>query len=193
MLYLFSIFIKYLYFCYFIFCISKVKIIYSYNNKIIPYEKLQSHYESECEKLNFKERYDKLLIKFNELSLEKKELEGILDSLFKSDIHSTILTKKDEIYFIYKILSEHYNSRFKLELIYRATRDGDSANAFHESCDNKSGGVLIVIQTDGGVKFGGFSDAVWTSYRHPERKTIGKNVCGNVNFLYQINKKKNML
>ena len=69
-------------------------------NKIIPYEKLQSHYESECEKLNFKERYDKLLIKFNELSLEKKELEGILDSLFKSDIHSTILTKKDEIYYL---------------------------------------------------------------------------------------------
>jgi len=159
-------------------------------NKIIPYEKLQSHYESDCEKLNFKERYENLLIKFNELSLEKKQLEGILDSLFKSDINSAILTKKDEIYFIYKILSEHYNSKFKLELLYRATRDGDSGRNFHERCDNKTGGVLIVIQTDKNIKFGGFSDAVWVSYSNPERKTIGRNICGNVNFLYQVNKKK---
>ena len=36
-------------------------------DKIIPYEKLEMHLEFECEKNNFKEKYSKLLNKYNEL------------------------------------------------------------------------------------------------------------------------------
>ena len=159
-------------------------------NEIIPFEKIQTHCDFECKKLNYKERYEKLLIKYNELSLSNKILQDDFDSLFKFDINSAILENKSEVFFIHKILSEHYKQGFILELLYRATRDGDTGPKFHECCDNKSGGVLIIIQTDKNIKFGGFSDAVWISYRNPEKKTIGKNVCGNINFLYQINKRK---
>ena len=159
-------------------------------NEIIPFEKIKSHYDFECKKLDFKERYEKLLVKYNELALEKKQLEEDFNSLFKFDINSKILENKNEIIFIYKILSTYYNPGFKLELLYRATRDGDNGKKFHECCDNKEGGILVIIQTDKNIKFGGFSDAVWISYSNPEKKTIGRNACGNVNFLYQINKKK---
>ena len=159
-------------------------------NEIIPFEKIQSHYDFECKKLNFKERYEKLLVKYNELNLEKNKLQDNFDLLFKFEIDSDILGNRNEKFFIYNILSEHYKPGFKLELLYRASRDGDTGQKFHECCDNKSGGVLIIIKTDKNIKFGGFSDAVWISFSNPEKKTIGKNVCGNINFLYQINKEK---
>ena len=159
-------------------------------NEIIPFEKIQSHYDFDCKKLDYKERYQKLLTKYNELSLKHKILQENFDSLFKFDINSAILEDINEVFFIHKILSAHYKPNFKLELIYRATRDGDTGQKFHECCDNKEGGILIIIQTDKNIKFGGFSDAVWISYSNPEKRSIGKNVCGNVNFLYQINKRK---
>ena len=159
-------------------------------NDIIPFEKIESHYAFECKKLDYKERYEKLLVKYNELALEKKQLQENFDSLFKFDINSMILKNKNEVFFIYKILSNHYKEGFKLELLYRATRDGDNGKKFHECCDNKPGGILVIIQTNKNIKFGGFSDAVWISFSNPEKKAIGKNFCGEVNFLYQINKKK---
>ena len=104
---------------------------------------------------------------------------------------SLILNNSDEVSFIHRIIfSESYISGFKLNLIYRATRDGDTGPSFHQHCDNKQGGVLIVIQTDKNIKFGGFSNAVWTSYSNPINKSCGRNVCGSVNFLYQVNNRK---
>ena len=50
-------------------------------NEIIPFEKIQSHCDFECKKLNFKERYEKLLIKYNEKIL-KNYLNLILIALF---------------------------------------------------------------------------------------------------------------
>lgn len=159
-------------------------------NEIIPFEKLKTHYEFECTKLDYKEKYEKLLVKYNQLLLEKNQLEEKLKSSSNNEIDSRILDNRDEILFIQNILSQSHAPGFKLNLIYRATRDGDMAQNFHEHCDNKQGGILIIIQTDKNIKFGGFSDAVWTSYSHPEKLNAGKNVCGNINFLFQINKRK---
>ena len=141
-----------------------------------------------------KDKYEKLLVKYKQLELEKKHLEEIVNSGNNNNINnnmdSLILNNPDEISFIYRIISEHYAPGFKLNLIYRASRDGDTGPIFHQHCDNKQGGVLIVIQTDKNIKFGGFSDAAWTSYTNPMEKTSGKNVCGNINFLYQVNNRK---
>ena len=141
-------------------------------NEIIPFEKIKSHYDFECKKLDYKARNEKLLVKYNELALEKKQLEEDFNSLFKFDINSKILENKNEIIFIYKLLSTYYKPGFKLELLYRATRDGDNGKKFHECCDNKEGGILVIIQTDKNIKFGGFSDAVWISYSNPEKKQL---------------------
>ena len=132
-------------------------------NEIIPFEKLKTHYEFECTKLDYKEKYEKLLVKYNQLLLEKNQLEEKLKSSSNNEIDSRILDNRDEILFIQNILSQSHAPGFKLNLIYRATRDGDMAQNFHEHCDNKQGGILIIT---------------------------GKNVCGNINFLFQINKRK---
>jgi hypothetical protein len=45
-------------------------------------------------------------------------------------------------------------------LLYRATRDGFTASAFHKKCDGKANTVSI-IKTDGNYVFGGFTSAEW--------------------------------
>lgn len=48
----------------------------------------------------------------------------------------------------------------QLKLIYRATRDGFSAQSFHQKCDNR-GPTLTVIRSTGGYLFGGYTSASW--------------------------------
>ena len=50
-------------------------------------------------------------------------------------------------------------------LLYRGTRDGFSADAFHAKCDDKARTVTLVKKTtsDGAVRiFGGYTEATWT-------------------------------
>ncbi len=46
--------------------------------------------------------------------------------------------------------------------MYRATRDGFEASAFHAKCDGK-GNTVTIIKTDGNYVFGGYTAAKWTS------------------------------
>eukprot|EP00128_Syssomonas_multiformis_P008994 Colp12_sorted_trinity150504_noHs@31622 len=50
----------------------------------------------------------------------------------------------------------------KLELIFRASRDGFAASDFHRCCDNR-GPTLVVVQCTKGWVFGGFAGAPWNS------------------------------
>ena len=158
--------------------------------KIIPFEKIQAHYDYECEKINFKDNYEKLLNKYKELMKENEELKQNIDKIFPFKMDSAIISNKNELFFIYNSLRiYYYNSNIKLELLYRASRDGDNGKRFHELCDKKRG-LLILIKTDKYIKFGGFTDAEFISYQNPEKKAAGKNGYGNINFLFQINKRK---
>ena len=46
-------------------------------------------------------------------------------------------------------------------LLFRASRDGFAALAFHFKCDNK--GPTITVVKSGGNIFGGFTENAWTS------------------------------
>ena len=46
--------------------------------------------------------------------------------------------------------------------MYRGSRDGFNANAFHSLCDGKANTVTI-IQTDGNYVFGGYTASPWKS------------------------------
>lgn len=54
----------------------------------------------------------------------------------------------------------NWNDNEKLELVYRASRDGYESNRFHEKCDNVSNTLTIVKSTKGYI-FGGFTSANW--------------------------------
>jgi hypothetical protein len=47
-------------------------------------------------------------------------------------------------------------------LLYRATRDGFTASAFHEKCDGKEN-TITIIKTNGNYVFGGYTSAKWNS------------------------------
>ena len=157
-------------------------------NKIIPFEKIQIHNEYEWEKINSQEKYEKLLKKYNELLEEKNELENNVGKIFHFNMNSKIIENKNELFFIYNNLILFYKGKFMLELLY--TRDGDSGRKFHELCDYKAGGILILIKTDKNLKFGGFTDAQFIPYENLENRAAGKSEIGNINFLFQINKRK---
>ena len=54
------------------------------------------------------------------------------------------------------------------ELLYRGTRDGDSAKKFHEKCDNKAPTIVLCKDKTGQI-FGGFTKAEWDSKgQHPK-------------------------
>jgi len=46
--------------------------------------------------------------------------------------------------------------------LYAASKDGDSASAFHSACDNE-GPTVVIVQTTSGAVFGGYTDVSWTS------------------------------
>lgn len=47
-------------------------------------------------------------------------------------------------------------------MIYRGTQDSFSAEAFHKKCDNK-GETFILIESELGKIFGGYTHIPWTS------------------------------
>ena len=52
------------------------------------------------------------------------------------------------------------SDKINIDLIYRATRDGDKAKDFHLKCD-KCKNNLVIIRTKTGLKFGGFTRESW--------------------------------
>lgn len=78
-------------------------------------------------------------------------------------INSKIFKSHNEITFINQGIEKTLNKPIKaMELIYRASRDGDSSKNFHNKCDRKSN-TLTVIKTSVGKRFGGFSVGEWSS------------------------------
>ncbi len=51
---------------------------------------------------------------------------------------------------------------FTLSLLYRASRDGHNAEAFHARCDGK-GPTLTALRSANGCVFGGFAAVGWVS------------------------------
>ncbi|CAG8501702.1 7054_t:CDS:2 [Paraglomus occultum] len=56
-------------------------------------------------------------------------------------------------------------SKHRYKLLYRGSRDGFSAQSFHEKCDN-SPGTIVLIKPSGnsGIILGGFNPNTWNNY-----------------------------
>ena len=57
-------------------------------------------------------------------------------------------------------ITELINKKIKLELIFKSSRDGYTAEDFHRLCDDKSQTVTI-IKTGDNTRFGGFLNIKW--------------------------------
>ena len=76
-------------------------------------------------------------------------------------------------------------------MIYRASRDGDSAKVFHDICDNISP-TLIVVNTREGWKFGGYSEVSWHVDSFFFNYEQSYKECNN-SFIFSLNLKKKYL
>ena len=87
---------------------------------------------------------------------EKSENIHIRGSIIHSPEELELLTRK-----IYQKLNAYiYNKRITLNLIYKASADSDKAAAFHDKC-NEANHTLVLIETDKGRRFGGYTSQNW--------------------------------
>ena len=142
---------------------------------------------------------DELIVKVNKLEEENKNIKerlNLFEKYFAEEIQNKklieeigidtkIIDKKEDLQFIYNRLVDNDENlrqkKIKYNLLYRATRDGDSSTSFHNRVDNKKS-LLSIIKAGGGMKFGFYIEK-------PYKKT-GNWEKDNKSFIYSLNLKK---
>ena len=119
--------------------------------------------------------------KISNFNLETKDKEeNIYNKKDNNKIKSDIIQNISELFFI---SSRIHKNKYKinLNLLYKASIDGDKASIFHEKC-NKSQTTLTLIQTKNNKKFGGYTKRTWR----------GKNIekIDNDAFIFSFDNKK---
>ena len=104
-----------------------------------------------------------------EAEAEFYQIQGIKLSLL-----SEILTNEEHLRLLLSWLPSHDagRTRPRLRLLFRASRDGFSAETFHSKCDNK--GPTVTIVQSGDNIFGGFTEQSWKSKSRVVRVTINR-------------------
>ena len=98
----------------------------------------------------------------------------------KSISKSRIIKDMNEIDFIIKNI--HKNKyKINLNLLYKASSDGDKSSIFHEKCD-KAQTTLVIIETNKNKKFGGYTKRTW--------RGLNTKKSDNDSFIFSLNKKK---
>ena len=115
----------------------------------------------------------------NEISkINKKEINNS-----KLLIDSLILIKNEDINLINSWIAPNKNISY--ELIYIASRDGDTEEEFHGKCDNKAPTLVLGI-TPKGYIFGGYTKVYWNHHKD-------EYLSDSKAFVFSINQKKNLL
>ena len=109
------------------------------------------------EKISFFENQINNLRKINEKQNETKRSD-LMDSL--------IISKKADINLLKEWISPNQNKSF--ELIYRASRDGDTVQDFHRMCDNKTP-TISIFKTPKDYIFGGYTTVI---FNNPDNNSL---------------------
>ena len=148
-------------------------------NKIKSLEEDTKQLRNIIESLQKENSDYKALIESRLSKLEQKNQEPKIE--LELDLDSKIITTKEEYNFITERLKKYFKKKFSLNLIYRASTDGDEPSDFHNKCDKKIN-VLVLYLTTKNVKFGGFSSIGFDSSNE------GKTDLNS--FIFNINNKK---
>ena len=87
--------------------------------------------------------------------------EGLI--IFRNGILKGIVHKYAEISKVVDKIQKKLLKGAKFHLLYKATLHGDKSSEFHEKCDNHQM-TLVLIETDKGVRFGGFTTKTWDGH-----------------------------
>ena len=86
---------------------------------------------------------------------------GKIQNVKTTEIDSIILSESNRADEFLKKIYEWAGCN-NMELLYRGSRDGSTANAFHSKCDNK-GPTICLYQNNKGNIFGGYASISWTN------------------------------
>ena len=98
---------------------------------------------------------------------------------------SKIIKSYNDIAFVNERLTKNEvfrNKKLKYNLLYRASRDGDNSNKFHEKCDNINN-IIAIFKTKEGRVFGGYTEKGYKG--NNQGNTIDNNA-----FFFSCNLKK---
>ncbi|EXX64020.1 hypothetical protein GLOIN_2v1885334 [Rhizophagus irregularis DAOM 181602=DAOM 197198] len=145
-----------------------------YINKVKPYEEVLS-----------KELREEIL-KFH----LNPEYKPTLDILPRRFIDSTLINRKHIKLFTNWIDMRDNNTNYngipyKFNLLYRASRDGNTAAAFHAKCDNQGPTIVVAKITNSEQIVGGYNPLFWDS-SNKDRSTKDS-------FIFSLSDKNNLL
>ena len=92
-----------------------------------------------------------------DMNIKREEPKTVLN---ENIMDSLIVSKMEDINLLKKWVSPNQNMKF--ELIYRATRYGDTVKDFHRMCDNKSP-TLCIFKTPKNYIFGGYTNVLFNN------------------------------
>ena len=129
----------------------------------------------------FKEEIKELKEKIEPIIKRYNENININQYIFKNE---SVIMKKNEFDLIHLAIKSRMNKTVKeLKKLYQASIDGDGAINFHSRCDNIPN-TLVLIQSKGNRRFGGFVSNTWESSESGNYKE-DKNA-----FLFSLDKQK---
>ena len=154
------------------------------NTKMKLMEERIKNLENKVEEMN------EIKAKINLLISENEKLKDEINTLKLSKNSqfiipgedSKIIQNEDEIVFVLNEVEKKIGKIHNMKLIYRATRDGDSIDKFHSSCDNIRN-TLMIVRTTTGFKFGGFASTGWICDK-------GKTIYDKNAFCFSVNLNK---
>ena len=126
---------------------DKFKLIYEGNNNNYIINNLDDNTNYEIRLCSF----------YNNIISEWTQIYKIKTKILSSVILNNNERKKE---YINKIIE--WSGYKSMELIYRGTRDGMTANDFHNKCDNKGKTICLFLNDKDNI-FGGYSSIPWTN------------------------------
>ena len=118
-------------------------------------EKLKKELEAmKNEKMQYEEEIKNLR---NTQSQTKQETTKIETKTIQ--VKGEIIRDMKELELITRKISKN-SKKITLNLLYKATVDSDKAASFHERCDDAQSS-LVLVETDKGLRFGGFTTCSW--------------------------------
>ena len=125
--------------------------------------------ENEMAKLNKEiERYkinslenDQFRNKIINLETLIQELTEKLEKTQEKEVKGDIIHNMKELKLITKKIKKKKSTRMIIDLLYKASIDGDSAQVFHQKYD-KAKNTIVLIETKNGKRFGGYTTCNWS-------------------------------
>lgn len=136
-------------------------------DKLIEKDEIIDNLKEELKQLK-----NEMAEKRNENLKNQKDMKDLLSLVSKSLSVGSQIIKYNEFNFIETAIRKNLSKNVKnYKLIFRASRNGYTAQDFHEKCDGKEN-TIVLVQARNGRRFGGFTEAKWD--KSNEYKDDGK-------------------